>query len=381
MTLAMLASCAVIAATATPAIPPAAGSEAVLPPGEEGLPLQAHLDLDLAGRFQVDVPDPGIQRAFRLPRANLETGLALGPLASARFGVAAVRSTGETGYIGVDGESLVVQVELAEARYTWVRAGLSVAGGMVEDPWVSSGDAAWGMRPVAPTLAEGRGWFDKADLGGVVAWTAPRGVATVQIAMLTGEGYRWRERNEGKNLNAVVTLRPFALLPEPQPEALQVAILARDGSQGMERARSHRGAFRVWSDLELLGAGVEGVMAYGVAGDGGHAPLGLSAWAVGRPIRPLVAYVRVDLALEDPEDPDSGSLVVRPGVGVELPPRGPLAPFTILVGYEGTRLGPQAAPLAGAGDAASSHAIHVQLGVRLAGSITVAHLGGAEPGA
>ena len=148
----------------------------------------------------------------------------------------------------------------------------------------------------------------------------------------------------------------------------------------MERARSHRGAFRVWTDLGVVGAGAEGVMAYGVAGDGGHTPLGLSAWGVVRPVRPIVTFVRLDLALEDPGDDESGSLRVHAGGGVELPPRGPLAPFMVLIGYEGTKLGPQAMPIAGAAGATEAHAIYLQLGIRLAGSITVAHVGGTEPG-
>lgn len=311
--------------------------------------------LELAGRAGLTLPDVGLSRAFTLPRARLEGDLGAGDLASARLAVAAVRSAGDEGYIGIDGEAIVPEVQLAEARVDVTRWGLAAAAGITDDPWVASADAAWGLRDVAPTFGEDQGWMDSGDLGGWVAWTAPRDVFSLRVDLTSGEGFRYRERNEGKDLAGTVTIRPVS--------ALALTAYAREGSRGLGLARDHRAGARVSGGWTRLTLGVEGLAAWGVDGDAERAPLGGSAWATARPWGPLLVFVRADLASEALSDAEATSFRGFAGAGVEL--RGVVR---VLVGYEGTRVGDDVAELSGAADLEDTDTVYLQLGVRLGAS-------------
>jgi hypothetical protein len=331
-------------------------------------------DLDVAGRYSIrfvrgsdGAPAwaPGLSRGFQLPRARLGLGLSWGRAATARFAVAAVRSSGEYGYIGVDGESIVAQVQLAEARTTCARAGLTVAGGLLEDPWVASADASGWERAIAPSVGEDLELWSKADLGLGVAWTSPRSFLTLEAQVTTGEGLKLRERNVWANTTLLVTLRPLALR-SAAPVDLEVSLVGRDGSRGLDVVRDHRGGARVNLGAEALRGGWEGGFALGADGDAEREPWWTSLWLLGRPVRPLLAWGRLDLAAEDPTEPrDSGLAVVRLGVGAELPHRGALRPITLMVGYEGRWVGDAAAPIRGAGSLASGNTLFIQVGTHL----------------
>lgn len=314
--------------------------------------------LDVAGRAGLAFPDVGISRTLTLPRAHAEGGLALGDVAAVRVAVAAVRSGGDAGYIGVDGEALVPEVQIAEARGAWTPLGLGIGAGLVDDPWVASGDAAWGLRPIAATFGEAAGWMDSSDLGGWLGWSAADRRVTARVDLSTGEGARFRERNEGKDLAATVSVRPA------RDGRAVFTLHGRDGSRGLGLARDHRLGLRAGGVIGPVTGMVEGLAAWGVDGDALRQPLGASASLVARPWGPLLAWVRLDLSTEALGNPTAGTRTLLAGAGVELPTM-QAPPLRIVLGYTGTRVGSGVAAIAGADALQDVDAVFLQLGVTL----------------
>jgi hypothetical protein len=330
--------------------------------------------LELGARAAATFPDVGVSRALELTRGRAVFGLG-GAAASARIGVGAVRSGGEAGYVGVDGESLVAQMQNAEVRLGWARAGLSGAFGLVEEPWIELANRAWGLRPVAPTLAQDQGWVAPFDLGGWVAWTAPGAWVTVDASLLSGEGHQQRERNEGKNLGALVVVRP---IPGEAGASrwLELALWARDGSRGLDAARDHRVGGRLGTAGGPVHGAVEVVAGWGLEADAAREPLGVGGWARTDEALPVAAWVRLDRAWAQRGVSDSASTTWRLGGGPRLP-IGEARPVFVGAGLEGVSYGPAASPLAGAGAAANGVTALLQVAAtpRVVAPVAVSSLG------
>ncbi len=341
---------------------------APLAPAGPGGPDAACLyaDIDAAGQLGVSRPEVGVSQAFTVPRARFGLGISDGGVAAGRVVVSTVRSGGESGAIGVDGESLVGRVEVAEARLTAARFGAHLVAGLIDDFWVTSGDPLWGLRSVAPTLGEDRGWMARSDLGGGAAWTAPRALATAGVTLVSGEGAQYRERNNGKDTAGMLTLRPLALAGAEYTDWLVVSGLYRDGSRGIDRSRDHRAAVRVSTQAGPVSAGVEAVKAWGVDGDPQYAPAGASGWVVGG-YGPALAYLRYDGVQEIPGEPDSRASALRAGAGYAAGDA-----LTLLAGVERQTAGAQATPVAGAEGEEQLMTYLVQLRVRLQGAAPIA---------
>ncbi len=326
--------------------------------------------LDVAGRGSVTVPAVGLSRRLELPRARWELGLwGAGP-ASGRVAFDAVRSGGGTGYLGIDGESVVPRLQVAEARVDFTRYGIAAAVGMVDDLWVVSSQSAWRLRPVAPVLAEANQWLARSDIGGWVSWTAPRDGLSASVALTTGEGLAVRERNNGTDVAGMLVFRPLAWAGL-RPELLELGVYAREGSRGLERARDHRVAARLSTSHRWFGAGVEGVFGWGLDADAERLPAGGSAWVRTGWDVPAVGWARLDWTWADRGVAESGALQWRVGAGPVLPWTGPVRPLWVLVGYEGQRSGADAVAVAGAAAARTSHTLFLQLGVRLDAGLRV----------
>lgn len=331
-------------------------------PGVPAADACAGLRLDLAGRGAIDLPDVGLTRRLELSRARLELGVwGVGP-ATARVALIAARSGGATGYVGIDGEAIVPTIQIAEARVDAKRWGLAAAVGLVDDPWVIHGEDGWALRPVAAAAAELRGMQHRADLGGWVAWTSPGDWVAVAVTMTTGEGALAREQNEGKDVAATVSVRPFAA----GPGGLTLELYGRNGSRGVASARDHRVGGRVTWEAGLAAVGAEALAGWGQQADAALLPLQTSVWARTGPKLPVVGWLRVDAGLADRAAPASGAVTWRAGAGPWLPwgPRAAVRPASLVLGYEGTWLGLDARSVAGASAAAVTHTLFLQLGVR-----------------
>ena len=309
--------------------------------------------VEAAGRAAYTFPEVGVSRAFSLPRARGEVGLHYGDHVGARVALAAVRTGGDDGYLGIDGETIVASVVVAEARVAAPRLGLGAGAGLVDDPWTVGSEQAFGLRDVAACWGEELGVMDRSDLGAWLGWTSPGARFAARLDLSTGEGAHFRERNDGKNIAGSITARPFA------SDALVVSLYARDGSRGLALARDHRVGARISGGYGPVEAGVEALAAFGAAGDATRAPVLGSAWVEARPWGPLLAFGRLDLASEDLSDAEAGTRVARAGLGVEVFERR----GRVLVGWEGRAAGTHVVSVAGAEALTREDTLYAQLSV------------------
>jgi hypothetical protein len=313
--------------------------------------------LEVGARAAWTRPDPGIAASFDLTRARAEGGYWWDGVAGPRVAVAAVRSGGEAGYVGVDGESFVARIDAAEVRVAWPRAGIAGSLGLVDEPWVELANRAWGVRPVAATLAQDQGWLEPNDLGGWLAWTSPGRIVTVLTSATTGEGLRRRESNEGKDLGGLLIVRPVVGRGGIDP--LTVTLWGRDGSIGVDAARDHRVGGRIVGAGGPVVVGVEGVVAWGLDGDAARLPLGISGWVRTPEDLPVLAWVRVDEAWAQRGVGETASTGWWVGAGPRVPLRGG-SPVAIAVAVEGTRYADQAAITPDAGALANHTTMSLQ---------------------
>ena len=322
-------------------------------------------DADLAGRGSLSFPREGIWARMALSRARFGVDASVGPV-RARAAFTAVRSGPPAGYLGIDGEAIVPKAETLEVRADWTRAGLAVAGGVIDDLWTMSAEPRWGLRSVAPEVGEASGLTVRSDLGAWLSWTAPKGWASASLSVTSGEGADLRERNNGKDLAGLLVVHPLAGLG--RVELLELAVYGRDGSKGVERARDHRVGGRVDVVSDKAAGGVALLHGWGLDGDPLQVPTRVSAWVRTGDALPITAWTRVDLGWLGAGPSDTLATTWRIGGGPTLPWRGMarrVAPLSIFVGYEGASLAPGARPLAGSTSGALTHSLWLQLGVRV----------------
>ncbi len=92
------------------------------------------VELRLAGRFSQYLPSNGLQNNFTLHRGGIMLGGRQGAVSSRVF-VGPIQTGTGVGYIGIDGESIIYRIQMAEVRWD-VSSSVSVTGGIVEDLWV-----------------------------------------------------------------------------------------------------------------------------------------------------------------------------------------------------------------------------------------------------
>lgn len=326
-------------------------------------PTCVQVGADVAGRFQQLTPDLGVDQAFSLTRSRFEVGLTDNG-AGARVVWGGVRSGGQDSYIGVAGESIVPQLQVAEAQYASRKLGATLAMGLVDDAWVVTGNNAWDLRAVAPGVGEDQGWLERSDLGATLAWTSPGAWATVALTGTSGEGLSRRERNAGQDTSALLVVRPLSSVGDP--ELLTLQGWRRDGSRGLGSAPNHRSAARITHRSTWAAGGAEWLKAEGVGGDGARSPTATSVYAqVTPPMVPAIAYLRRDKVDEVPDVDNTDRETFFAGAGVELPvDHEGRAPARLLVGWQRTVTDAAVRTLAGAGAEAERSAIFIQLDFR-----------------
>lgn len=319
--------------------------------------------LEVAGEGRLTTPDDGLSRELRLARGLAELQARPPGPALARLRLEPVRSGGESGYVGVAGESIVPRVQVAEAGLVAAPFGrVRVVAGLVDDPWVRAAEEAWDLPAVAAALPEGEGLMARSDLGAAASWESPGRHLSLTTSLLSGEGLDRRERNEGQDLQAMLALRPLA---DADPRRLELSLMARDGSRGVDLARDHRLGLRVQGEQRWLHAGAEGLLGWGLDADPAQRPAGASAWARQGPALPAVAWLRVDHARAQVDDPRTATTTLRLGGGPGLGGRRDRQAAWLALGIEHVRHAENAAAIAGAGAAANQTTVLLQLGVRL----------------
>lgn len=324
---------------------------------------------DVAGRLDHRWPDPGIATRAELTRSRVEVGLVTPQHIGARVAIDGRRSAPDTSLMGLEGESLYMRLQIAEASYALPRLGLVARAGLIDDPWIVSGNQAWGYRSLSAIQAEREAWSPRSDMGASLTWTAPRRVVQLTPTLATGEGLQFRERNAGKDLHLLVEARPLAAIDEDRAEQLVVAIYGREGSTGTESVRSHRVGARISGRLEGVTAGVSVMKSWGVAGDPDFAPLGSEAW-VTADVGVLTAAVTGSLTDQQPgsEGYTDGSFQVA--AGVRPTGDGP-RPAYLLLGWTTDRRGESSAPVAGGDGTRTTSTVFVQLGATLSAAAPI----------
>ena len=302
----------------------------------------------MGGYAGIILPDPGLSREVGLGRARIGLIAGVDP-AEARFSMRGVRSGGQAGYLGVDGESVLAEIETAEAvlRREDLQIGRGELGswrlglGLVGVEHVAEGERRWGMLSIIGDLGRDLGWLDRSDMGGWLAWESAGRRYGARLELTSGEGARQQERNEGKDLALRLALRPLAV-----PEALEFSLYLRDGSTGVALARDHRFGLRICGGVDRLQASAEILQAWGVDGDSGRTPSALSGWVQARPLAPLLLVGRADLSDESLDGPEDHQIRTLLGAGISSP-LATGAQWSLIAGWQREAWGAQAAPLPG----------------------------------
>ena len=272
-----------------------------------------HQELEVAGQFEFISPAVGIDRSFQLSRVIWTSTLQQGP-ALARLELGAVRSGGSDSYIGVAGESIVMQVRIAEAQWRPDSIHAEAAAGLVEDLWVAEANTVWDFRSLSPSVGEYEGWMERSDLGMRAQLGLLNNRLQGGVSMTSGEGLANRERNAGQNAAAI--LRWVQPMGADGDDSLRLSVYGRNGSRGLSFARDHRVGGILSADVSGMNLGAGALKAWGVDGDAESQPMTVSIWASGRSNWLVMPFLRLDRAV-DPQV--EASVFLRALGGVNLP--------------------------------------------------------------
>lgn len=241
-------------------------------------PARLVLDLDLVTQARyLNVPGEDLTD-LRLDRGELGARVGLGAHAAAELRLEAVRSAGEGGALGVDGDSTVIRVRYANVAGELVRGKLTIGGalGFVQDPWLRTLEDGYTLKPLSRTGSERLLGWSPSDLSALVR--AAVGPVRLSVAVGNGEGLRFPERNTGKTTTAVLEVVP---LDTPAARVV-LAGVGRDGSIGVARVRERRAGGGATVITPYVRAGVEAVHAWGLGDRGDVTGTELAGWAEAR---------------------------------------------------------------------------------------------------
>lgn len=307
--------------------------------------------LDVAVRGAVVLPDEAIGTTLDLDRARIGFGAASGPV-WARLRTDATRSADADSYVGISGEAWVPVI--AEAAVGGEALGFRSEVGLVPDPWVNPGNRAWGLGALAPTLVAGLDWIPASDVGLSVGWQGLGQRLGVEATLTSGEGANRRERNEGKDLAASLSVAPFGNAD------LMISLYGRNGSRGLGYVRAHRVGLRAAGERPRFAYGAEVLQAWGVGDEARREPGSTSMWLRVRPVGPLLVAARTDAWSEDLARADALGWRALGAAGVVFDVPG--GSVSALAGADHLAFGSAVTPFPGgtAGAASTSLYLHVE---------------------
>ncbi|MFK7931147.1 MAG: hypothetical protein AB8H79_23385 [Myxococcota bacterium] len=334
---------------------------------------------DVAGRLSQHWPDPGIATQAGMARSRLELGVLTRHGVGARVAIDGRRSAPDTSFIGLEGESFYMRLQIAEASYALPQLGLVARAGLIDDPWVITGNQTWGFRGLAATLSEAQLWSERSDGGASLTWTAPRSTVQVTGSILTGEGLQRRERNSGKDAHLLVRIRPLAFTDADRANQLAVDLYARNGSKGTALVRNHRVGARVHGGSQAIRGGASVSKVWGLGGDAEATPWGGETWGTAD-VGLFTSAVRAHLVDQQPGVSQHTDVAGMVAVGLR-PPNAQARPGYFMIGVEHAALGELSAPVSGAAGTQNSTMVFAQLGVdlRAGGSLSLPSVRGARP--
>ena len=323
------------------------------PPQAQSDPCAA-VQVEVAARGAVVLPDEAVGTTLDLARARIGLGAASGPV-WVRVRTDAARSADEDSYVGISGEAWVPVV--AEAAAGGSVFGFRAEVGLVPDPWVSAGNRAWGLGARGRTAAEELEGTPATDAGVSLAWSGVADRLGAEATLTSGEGANRRERNEGKDIAGAVNVAPFG------NAGLVISLYGRNGSRGLGYTRAHRAGLRIAGERPRLAYGAEVLQAWGVGDDALREPGAASLWLRARPVGPLLVAARADAWSEELMRSDALGWRALGAAGVALDVPG--GSFSALAGADHLSLGPAVAPFAGTSSGASSTSLYLHVELRL----------------
>jgi hypothetical protein len=274
------------------------------------------IDLELYAQARMTAREGDDLSELRLDRGELGGRLQLGPAAAAELRFESVRSAMEGGALGVDGDSTVFRVKVAQVLggYDLGDFRLDGAIGFVPDPWIRTLEDDDTVKPLSRTGSERLLAWPTSDLSALarVAWGPVRATVTVG----NGEGLRYPERNTGKTTTGVVEVVPIAT---PDLRVVASAVV-RDGSIGVASIRDRRYGGGLTAVTPWVRGGIEVVRAHGI-GDLGDAKAWLAGgWAEGRVVDSSIAGVFIAARGASLGFADNGGRLSTFGGGVAVEP-------------------------------------------------------------
>lgn len=212
----------------------------------------------------------------RLDRGELGGRVLLGEHAAAELRMETIRSAADGGALGIDGDSTVMRLKLAQVVATHdVVAGVRLEGafGVVPDPWIRGLEDDYTVKPLSRTGSERLLGWPVADLSGLARATF--GPVRATVAVGNGEGQRFPERNTGKTTTAVLDVVPI----RTPSLRLTASGVVRDGSLGVASIRDRRIGGALGAVTPWVRGGVEVVAARGIGDRGDAEGVLVGGWA------------------------------------------------------------------------------------------------------
>ncbi len=310
---------------------------------------------------------------FRLDRAEVGTGLLWKPFdrleTGATVGVEAVRSAGPQSLTGIDGDSLVVRL-LDAYGHAALHVGpidLGLRGGLVPERWIEQLEKGYDTRGFDALGSDRLRFFDRSDLGVTLTASGWKGLVDVDLEIVNGEGRAQRELNKGKNITAMVTVRPWQRDHAKGPMVVALHGAFRDGSIGVASAADRRGAAAVTFASPWVYGGLEYVHALGFGGRSDRTSNDIGVWVSGRVLpRWLGLLGKYDRFQQELGEPDTVVHMISLAAFSDVFPHidRNRRRVRIYAGWQHERYGDAAAPLPGATQALVTHRVLVQLEIR-----------------
>lgn len=281
----------------------------------------AWVHAEVHGGYHVRSANNVTDNQFVVSRTEVSAGAREAGVGGGVVTVEAVRSASPESLLGLDGNSLVLRVKhaFAFADPDLGPGKLRVAAGIIPDVWIDNLEEGYRLRSARPPLSLETAFFDSSDLGARAGYSAFDNRIELNIQFTNGEGANQLEMNEGKNLTAVITVRPLKL--EVADEAMILALhgVVRDGSIGPARARNHRFGGAWTLSHPLFQAGTEVVFADGYQSRSDRKPWFAGTWAEGLVFRDLLGvWAAFDYVQLNPDAEDADSLTWRLGVFADV---------------------------------------------------------------
>lgn len=225
---------------------------------------------------------------LRLDRGEVGVRVGITPQAAAELRLETLRSAGEGGTLGVDGDSLVTRVKVAQVGGTIDAGPVRIDGalGFVRDPWIEALESEYSLLPLSRTASDRLLEWPTSDLSAEVRGSL--GPVRLSVAIGNGEGLRYPERNSGKTTTAVLELVPI----HTRDLRVVLAGVGRDGSIGAASVRDRRAGGAASVATPYGRAGVEAVRAWGLFDRGELTGTALAGWAEVTPVPRLSLAAR-----------------------------------------------------------------------------------------